>query len=163
VSCINTNALYEKIQDKNTYTVPVWEILIGVIMEPMEMTKIILRKNLKELRKIKGWNQEDLAEASNYSTGFVADVERGKSWVSPEAIEAFAEALGVNIDRLFAVDMVPIKPLSIKDAINLASSVPDSFWSVVQEHEMTEEVWAALGDAIAGTAKKKKLLTTKEA
>jgi transcriptional regulator with XRE-family HTH domain len=71
-------------------------------MEPMEMTKIILRKNLKELREERGWNQEELGEATGYTRGFIADIERGKSWVSPEALEKLAEAFNVPLERLFS-------------------------------------------------------------
>jgi transcriptional regulator with XRE-family HTH domain len=132
-------------------------------MEVMENIRLVLRTNLRRLREERRWSQSDLAENSKLSEGMVKNIELGNRWPSPATAEAIAEALRVPIGALFGENTQAPKSISIKDALVLASSVPDSFWNVVQEHEMTEEVWAALGDAIAGAAKKKRLSTTKEA
>lgn len=133
-------------------------------MEPMEMTKIILGKNMKALRKAKGWNQEDLAEKANYSTGFIKDIERGKSWVSPEALESIADAFKVSIDRLFdpgnREEKISVLPMS--HSLKMALNVPDEIYSLAAElGDSSDEVWGDIEKELLIRIEQLKITTKK--
>lgn len=116
-------------------------------MEAMEITKAILIKNLKDLRKERGWNQEDFAEATRYSRGFIADVERGKSWVSPEAIEEFSKAFNVPIQRLFQAETKQenVVDLPIREAFKSALLIPDYIYELALKlNDPNNEAWRAV-------------------
>lgn len=115
----------------------------------MEMIKTVLIKNLKELRKAKGWNQDDLAENAGYSIGFIADIERGKSWVSPEAIEKISEALGVSCDRLFSSDEKGVMfDMPMSRAIKKLMAIPDSVYELAQGIDENDEAWDTVRSAL---------------
>jgi len=59
-------------------------------------------KNVRELRKKRGWSQERLAEVANLHRNYVGNVERGEQNVSIDTIEKLAQALGVRPEKLFA-------------------------------------------------------------
>jgi len=59
-------------------------------------------KNVRELRKKRGWSQERLAEVANLHRNYVGNVERGEQNVSIDNIENLAHALGVRPEKLFA-------------------------------------------------------------
>jgi transcriptional regulator with XRE-family HTH domain len=126
-------------------------------MEAMEITKAILRKNLKELRDLKGWSQEDLAEATDYTRGYIADVERGKSWVSPEAVEAMAKALGVDIGRLFSVDKPKLVKAPMSSIAKRIANVPDGIYDVAEEYEIDKDLEIMLVELIKKQGKKRKV------
>ncbi|MCQ2591855.1 MAG: helix-turn-helix domain-containing protein [Treponema sp.] len=64
----------------------------------------ILGKNIRELRKQKGWTQEVLAEKSGISVPFMTQIELGKKSASLEVVESIAYALTVPYSRLFKDD-----------------------------------------------------------
>lgn len=125
----------------------------------METTKIILRKNLIELRDLKGWNQEDLAEACGYTRGFIADIERGKSWVSPESIEAISGTLGVPIARLFQdKDIHRVIPMPMSRTLKMMMNIPDKIYEYAQDEAIDNETWVIIEDIMEGAIKERKLL-----
>jgi len=60
----------------------------------------ILAQKLRKLRFIKGWSQEDLAEASGLHRTYISAIECGKCNVSLDNIEKLATAFGVTLDFL---------------------------------------------------------------
>ena len=69
-----------------------------------------LAVNLKRLRKLRGWNQDQLAEAADLSRPYLARVETEATWVSPESVAKLAAALEVPESALFAeADVVPFE------------------------------------------------------
>ena len=56
---------------------------------------------IRELRKAKGWTQEQLAKAVGVSTNFIGYVERGVRKPSLNTLERIARALGVATKDLF--------------------------------------------------------------
>ncbi|WP_274433391.1 helix-turn-helix transcriptional regulator [Alicyclobacillus sp. ALC3] len=75
------------------------------------MSKRIGRIRVKSLaftraRVLKGLSQRDLAEAVDYSVGYVSQVERGISHPSPQAAQQFCRALDKPFDALFYLDNV---------------------------------------------------------
>ena len=62
----------------------------------------VLARNIRRLRKERGWSQEVLAEKSGLHRTYVGDIERLERNVSVDNIERLAKAFGVPIKELFA-------------------------------------------------------------
>ena len=62
-------------------------------------------ERLKECRKRKGWNQEELAKQSGYSRSSIINWETGKRAPRTVDIEKLAETLGVSQYDLFGENM----------------------------------------------------------
>jgi transcriptional regulator with XRE-family HTH domain len=58
-------------------------------------------KNIRELRKQKGWSQELLAEKVDLHRSYISVVERGEKNLSLDNIAKIAKTLGVTIETLF--------------------------------------------------------------
>lgn len=65
-----------------------------------DMRKIV-GKNLKELRAVRGWTQEKLAELAGVSREHIAVIEGARTWVSHDMVVKLAKALEVKAPRLF--------------------------------------------------------------
>lgn len=61
-----------------------------------------LRKNLPELRIRKGWSQGDLGREAGVRADTVSSLERGKHEPRPSTLRKLADALGVEVEDLFA-------------------------------------------------------------
>ena len=57
--------------------------------------------NIKKYRKLNNLTQEKLAELSNMSNTYIANIECGKTWVSDKTLESIAAALNTDIFMLF--------------------------------------------------------------
>jgi len=60
-----------------------------------------LGKQISTLRKLKGFTQEQLAEATDYSVEFMSLVERGINSPTVAGLERIATALGTEVKDLF--------------------------------------------------------------
>ena len=62
-----------------------------------------VRANIKKYRKIKGMTQQELADASGYSHGYIREIESFKmaSTFSLDAVERIANGLDINFKLLF--------------------------------------------------------------
>ena len=58
--------------------------------------KLVLAKNLKELRTSAGLSQEELADRAGLHRTYISSIERGQRNVTLENIFALAEALGAT-------------------------------------------------------------------
>ncbi len=58
-------------------------------------------RQIQQLRKQKGYTQEQLAEMIDLSTNYLSDIERGKSFPRPEKLVAIMNTLGCSADDLF--------------------------------------------------------------
>lgn len=67
----------------------------------MSEIRLILSKNLLELRKSLGLTQAELAEKAGFQHNSYNRWETGKSWPEPETISSLARALNVSESRLF--------------------------------------------------------------
>ena len=116
----------------------------------------MLRKKIRELRKEKGWTQEELAKRSGLDRGYIANLEGSKSIQRPSA-DAFiklARAFNIRLEELYQaagyikeVDALrprPETPEEILDRLRLATplSVPVYPWECYPFHagDMTEPV-----------------------
>ncbi len=66
----------------------------------MEDMRMIIAKNLSDLRKRQGMTQLELAERLNYSDKAVSKWERGESLPDITVIKAIADLFGVTVDYL---------------------------------------------------------------
>lgn len=57
-------------------------------------------QRVRELRKAKGWSQEELAHKCDLDRTYAGSIERGERNVALRNIEKIAVALGVSIERL---------------------------------------------------------------
>lgn len=73
--------------------------------------KIPLRKRfgqrVKELRQATGLSQEAFADRCGFARSYMSRVERGGANPSLDAVEVLADALGVEVFRLFTADRMP--------------------------------------------------------
>lgn len=63
-----------------------------------------LGKRISSLRKLKGFTQEQLAEATDYSVEFMSLVERGINSPTVAGLERIATVLGTEVKDLFDFD-----------------------------------------------------------
>ncbi len=70
----------------------------------MEEFKLIVAKNISDLRKESGMTQLHLAEALNYSDKAVSKWERGESLPDVGVLKSIAELFGVTVDYLLTSD-----------------------------------------------------------
>ena len=63
--------------------------------------KITLGQRVRELRKLKGISQEELAFIAGLDRTYIASVEKGKRNISIVNISKLAEALNVTLKVLF--------------------------------------------------------------
>src|SRR5215471_47847 len=74
---------------------------------------------VRELRRLRGWSQEQLAERANSSPKHVGHVERGQVNVGLDGLADLARALSVQISDLFAE---PAARQTSRPAIHVISS-----------------------------------------
>ena len=63
--------------------------------------QIALGARIRELRKSRGWSQEDLAAASEMHWTYIGQVERGERNLPLQSIQGIGSALGLKISELF--------------------------------------------------------------
>ncbi len=63
----------------------------------------LLAQKLRLLRLMKGWSQEDLAQASSLDRSYVSSIERAERNVSLDNIEKLADAFGITLVELLGV------------------------------------------------------------
>ncbi|MBD5428859.1 MAG: helix-turn-helix transcriptional regulator [Treponemataceae bacterium] len=63
--------------------------------------ELIVKENVKSLRKKLGWSQELLAEKTGVSAPYITQIEAGKRTPSLDIVERLASALGVEYKSLF--------------------------------------------------------------
>lgn len=67
----------------------------------MERVQEILARNMKLARERLGYSQMKLAEISDLSIGFIAEIETGKKFPSAKSLQNISEALGLKPYQLF--------------------------------------------------------------
>ena len=90
-------------------------------MDNLLALKQLIGRNIRALRKTKGWSQEVLGENADLSYKFVGEVERGTVNPSLDSLRKIANALNVEIAELFLTDK--ILALSGKDIADVKSAV----------------------------------------
>jgi transcriptional regulator with XRE-family HTH domain len=57
-------------------------------------------ERLRELRKVRGWRQLDLAEQAGISENYVSELELGQKEVCLRTIDVLSKALGIPIEDI---------------------------------------------------------------
>lgn len=70
-------------------------------MEEKSHIRSIIAKNVKKYRKLNLLTQEELAEASEISNTYIANIECGQTWISDKTLEKIASALRIDEYLLF--------------------------------------------------------------
>ena len=62
-----------------------------------------VRRNIRKYRKLKGYTQQQLADATDFSHGYIREIESiaMKSTFSLDAVEKIANGLEINFKYLF--------------------------------------------------------------
>ncbi|URJ60363.1 helix-turn-helix domain-containing protein [Paenibacillus polymyxa] len=77
---------------------------------------------IRELRKAKGWTQEQLAEAAGLHYSYIGGVERGDRNISLETLEKIISALKVPAFELFQFDEATDRKQIINELMLLINS-----------------------------------------
>ena len=130
--------------------------------------RLILSENLKERRRLKNWNQAELAEEAGVSTGAVKQIETCVRWPRPDTLEALAKALGATTRELLGAttEGAPtvqslLKALGeMQDEIDrLKAKMPPEelleLWNKADESEKIAILRYLRGDRVFGESKKK--------
>lgn len=64
----------------------------------------VIARNVKKYRKLRQLTQEALAEATDVSNTYIANIECGQTWISDKTLEKIANALHVDEYLLFVPD-----------------------------------------------------------
>ncbi|MBQ7126905.1 helix-turn-helix transcriptional regulator [bacterium] len=72
----------------------------------MTSLKVKFGKRLRELRKSKGFTQEQIAEVINIEPPNFSKIENGLHFPQPDKIEKIADALNISIQELFDFEHV---------------------------------------------------------
>lgn len=95
-------------------------------MTPIELRKL-LGKRIRSLRNAQRWSQEELGEYAELSYKFIGEIERGTVNPSLDTLLSIANALKVEIPRLFSGDQMLIlkknEISSIHSALNALNNV----------------------------------------
>ena len=67
----------------------------------MDSIQLKFGNNIRKYRKSKGYSQEKLAELSGLHRTYISDIERGSRSISLNNIERLANALEIEIYKLF--------------------------------------------------------------
>ena len=91
--------------------------------------------NLKDFRKIRGFSQSKLAELCESSQAYIAEIEVGKKFPSPDMIEKIASSLDVESYCLFQNKPIArnrtLNPIQRKE---IAKKVSDSVIKIISQY-----------------------------
>jgi len=118
---------------------------------PEEVADVSLGKKLKQLRKEKGWSQDEFAYNAQIDGRQVSRYENERVMPSIEVVVKMAKAYNVSIDYLL-LDDVPRRPLDLH-----ASKLAEKIMRVEQLSEEDERSLLHLLDAIEAKNKLKAL------
>lgn len=85
----------------------------------------LFRKNLKALRKSKGYSQRDLSEECNYTRSYVGQLERGEKDPSFESLIRLADSLELSILDFFRNDSDALD-VELTEAIKEMTNLSDN-------------------------------------
>ncbi len=74
-------------------------------MQKNNSVEPIIRKRIQEIRRAKGYTQQQFSEMAGLSTNYLSDVERGKSSVRLGKLAAIINALKCSADEVF-IDVI---------------------------------------------------------
>lgn len=81
-------------------------------------TKELIGVRLKRLRQGRRLSQEALAEKVRISPKYVSSIERGKENPTLDIIIKLANALGVEMEEIFAISHEESNPKKLRESVN---------------------------------------------
>ena len=90
-------------------------------------------KRVRELRRAKGWTQEQLADKAGMEYKYLGAIERGKKNVTIDNIDKIRKGLGVDVYQLFLFGVKGLKPRQeiteekLKDILKLCDAKSKQF------------------------------------
>lgn len=115
--------------------------------------KTSLRKRfgqrVKELRQASGLSQEAFADRCGFARSYMSRIERGGANPSLDAVQVLADALGIEVFRLFMADG---NPTATGSAREVPFARDDSYFSPMTFRPATKEY--SVGDKGAGNTKR---------
>ncbi len=71
-------------------------------MESVHQVRDIVAANIRRLRKERGMTQAQLAEMTDLSNTYIANIECGKTWISDRTLERLSDALEAEFHVFFS-------------------------------------------------------------
>ncbi len=99
----------------------------------MNSLKKELGLKIRQLRKIKGWTQEILAEKAEIDYKYLGAIERGEKNLTLVNIEKIAKGLGIEVYQLFLFSLKGVQTeektteIKIKDLLNMCNDKEKRF------------------------------------
>ena len=103
--------------------------------------KIVLGKKIRNLRKARGFTQEELGEKSGLSYKYIGELERGKVNVSVESLGRIGDALSVSLVDLFSFESAKVQKAIIKDKNTLSRLSQDDFKNIKHALKLLNKVF----------------------
>ncbi|MDH4162350.1 MAG: helix-turn-helix domain-containing protein [Nitrospirota bacterium] len=88
--------------------------------------KRLLGARIKEIRKLKGFSQDKLAEKIDIDTKHLSRIEVGGSYPSLDTLDRIAKALGVDMKDFFEVVEESKKADLVRSAVNLIKEADEA-------------------------------------
>ncbi len=85
-------------------------------------TKVLLARRIKQLRKSRGYTQEELAELIDRDTKHISKLEIAGSYPSIETLDRIASALNVTLKDIFDFDGTQDKEFITEELEKIISS-----------------------------------------
>ena len=108
------------------------------------MSKLLLGKLIRKLRKQKGLSLRQLAEKVSVSFVNIAHIENGRIVTSEEVIKELAKALDYDVDKLLAAadsvnedikNIIKKLPTAVPEFLRTAKNLTEKEWK-----ELTEQI-----------------------
>ena len=108
------------------------------------MSKILLGKLIRKLRKQKGLSLRQVAEKVSVSFVNIAHIENGRIATSEEVIKELAKALDYNVDKLLAAadsvnedikNIIKKLPTAVPEFLRTAKNLTEKEWK-----DLTEQI-----------------------
>jgi transcriptional regulator with XRE-family HTH domain len=108
------------------------------------MSKLLLGKLIRKLRKQKGLSLRQLAEKVSVSFVNIAHIENGRIATSEEVIKELAKALDYDVDKLLAAadsvnedikNIIKKLPLAVPEFLRTAKNLTEKEWK-----DLTEQI-----------------------
>ncbi|MDD5505920.1 MAG: helix-turn-helix transcriptional regulator [Candidatus Omnitrophica bacterium] len=99
----------------------------------MSNLKKELGKRIRQLRKVKGWTQEVLAEKADMDYKYLGAIERGEKNLTLTNIEKISRGLGIEPYQLFLFSLKNVQTeeetaeIKIKDLLNMCDGKGKEF------------------------------------
>ena len=78
--------------------------LFNLTRAPMDLTGylVVMGNRIQEIRKTRGWNQDQLAQRAGLDRTYISAVENGKQNITLAAVLKLSESLDIPLSQLLA-------------------------------------------------------------